>query len=85
MVLLQRTWTFGSYDIEDFLELRLNTGDLSKRAHELFLGASIPDLFMQQVEKRGDWYLFDPHEVKKVLGFSLEDFYDKKNGMGNHH
>lgn len=66
------------YDIEDFLELRLNTGDLNKRAHDLFLGACIPDLFMRQVEKRGDWYLFDPHEVKTKLGFSLEDFYDKE-------
>lgn len=65
------------YDIEDFLELRLNTGDLKKRAHELFLGASLPDVFMHQVAKRGDWYLFDPHEVRQVLGFSLEDFYDK--------
>lgn len=70
------------YDIEGFLELRLNTGDLSKRAHDLFLGASIPDLFMKQVKERGDWYLFDPHEVKTKMGFSLEDFYDKEKWDG---
>lgn len=39
---------------------------------------------MQQVDKRGDWYLFDPHEVKTKLGFYLQDFYDKEkwNGKG---
>lgn len=63
--------------INDFLELRLNTGDQTKRAHELFTGINIPDLFMQQVEKRGDWYLFDPHETKTVLGYYLKDFYDE--------
>src|SRR5699024_2629467 len=37
---------------------------------------------MEQVENRGDWNLFDPHEVKQVMGFSLEDFYDEENGAG---
>ncbi|GGN62057.1 hypothetical protein GCM10007971_27620 [Oceanobacillus indicireducens] len=37
---------------------------------------------MEQVENRGDWYLFDPHEVREVMGFSLEDFYDEKKGDG---
>lgn len=65
-------------DIEDFLELRLNTGDLAKRAHELFLGVTIPDVFMRKVEARGDWYLFDPHELKTKLGYQLQDFYDEE-------
>lgn len=65
-------------DIAEFLELRLNTGDLAKRAHELFTGITLPDVFMRQVQTRGDWYLFDPHEVDKVMGFKLEDFYDKR-------
>lgn len=64
-------------DIYDFLELRLNTGDLTKRAHNLFTGICIPDEFMRQVEKRGDWFLFDPHQVYKVMGFRLQDFYDE--------
>ena len=63
-------------DINDFLEIRLNTGDLSKRAHELFTGICIPDEFMRQVQKRGDWFLFDPYAVKKTMGFYLQDFYD---------
>jgi len=63
-------------DILDFLELRLNTGDLAKRAHNVFTGVCIPDVFMRQVEKRGDWYMFDPHEIRQVMGFNLEDMFD---------
>ncbi|MDA6082946.1 hypothetical protein OSJ97_25755, partial [Escherichia coli] len=39
--------------------------------------------FMEKVESRGYWYLFDPHEVRKVMGFSLEDFYDEGEGEGS--
>lgn len=69
-------------DIEPFLDLKLNNGDERMRAHDIFTGICIPDLFMEQVEKRGDWYLFDPHEVRQVMGYSLEDFYDEKKGDG---
>jgi ribonucleoside-diphosphate reductase alpha chain len=65
-------------DIELFIDLRLNTGDKDKRAYNVFTGICLPDEFMRQVEKRGDFYLFDPHEVRKEMGYSLEDFYDKK-------
>lgn len=64
-------------DIVEFLELRLNTGDLAKRAHDIFTGVCLPDEFMRQVDKRGDWYLFDPYKVRKIMGFNLEDFYDE--------
>lgn len=69
-------------DIEPFLDLKLNNGDERMRAHDIFPGVCIPDYFMEQVEKRGDWYLFDPHEVREVMGFSLEDAYDEKLGEG---
>lgn len=69
-------------DFIQFAEAKLNNGDERLRTHDLFLSASIPDLFMEQVEKRGDWYLFDPHEVREVMGYSLEDFYDEKEGEG---
>jgi ribonucleoside-diphosphate reductase alpha chain len=65
-------------DIPMFIDLRLNTGDPSKRAYNVFTGLCIPDEFMRQVEVRGDWFLFDPHEIKQSMGFSLEDYYDKK-------
>lgn len=69
-------------DIEEFLDLKLNNGDERLRAYDIYTGVCIPDYFMEQVEKRGDWYLFDPYEVKQVMGYSLEDFYDEKKGDG---
>ncbi|MEH7885352.1 ribonucleoside-diphosphate reductase subunit alpha [Bacillus sp. JJ1609] len=70
-------------DIFPFLDAKLNNGDERQRTHDLFTGVCIPDLFMEQVEKRGDWYLFDPHEVRRVMGYSLEDFYDEEKGEGS--
>jgi ribonucleoside-diphosphate reductase alpha chain len=69
-------------DIEAFLDLKLNNGDDRMRAHDIFTGVSIPDYFMEQVDVRGDWYLFDPHEVREVMGYALEDFYDEEKGKG---
>ncbi len=69
-------------DIESFLDLKLNNGDERLRAHDIFTGVCLPDLFMEQVDNRGDWYLFDPHEVRQVMGYSLEDFYDEERGAG---
>ncbi|WP_425514303.1 ribonucleoside-diphosphate reductase subunit alpha [Lentibacillus saliphilus] len=69
-------------DIEAFLDLKLNNGDDRMRAHDIFTGVCLPDLFMEQVENRGEWHLFDPHEVRQVMGFSLEDFYDEEKGNG---
>ncbi|WP_066098923.1 ribonucleoside-diphosphate reductase subunit alpha [Xanthomonas massiliensis] len=70
-------------DIESFLDLRLNNGDQRLRAHDVFTSVCLPDLFMEAVERRGDWYLFDPHEVKEVKGWYLQDFYDEKRGEGS--
>ncbi|MFD1039087.1 ribonucleoside-diphosphate reductase subunit alpha [Virgibacillus byunsanensis] len=70
-------------DIEAFLDLKLNNGDDRLRAHDIFTGVSLPDYFMEQVDKRGDWYLFDPHEVRQVMGYSLEDFYDEEKTRGS--
>ncbi|MFC4353780.1 ribonucleoside-diphosphate reductase subunit alpha [Chryseomicrobium palamuruense] len=69
-------------DILAFLDLRLNNGDERLRAHDIFTGICLPDLFMEKVEAREDWYLFDPHEVRTVMGFSLEDSYDEQVGKG---
>ncbi|MGM7634221.1 ribonucleoside-diphosphate reductase subunit alpha [Bacillus sp. Hm123] len=70
-------------DILTFLDLKLNNGDERLRAHDIFTGVCLPDLFMEQVEQRGDWHLFDPHEVRTVMGYSLEDFYDETRGNGS--
>ncbi|MBA2176721.1 ribonucleoside-diphosphate reductase subunit alpha [Halobacillus locisalis] len=69
-------------DIFSFLDSRLNNGDERQRTHDLFTGVSIPDVFMEAVEQREDWYLFDPHEVRQVMGFALEDVYDEHLGDG---
>lgn len=65
-------------DILDFLNLKTNNGDDRMKAHDIFPGVCIPDLFMKTVEERGTWYLFDPHEVRKVKGYSIEDSWGEE-------
>ena len=50
-------------DIEEFLELRKNTGDDRRRTHDMNTANWIPDLFMQRVFEDGEWTLFSPNEV----------------------
>jgi len=69
-------------DILAFLDLKLNNGDERLRAHDIFPGVSIPDLFMEALVNRDEWHLFDPHEVREVMGWSLEDYYDEQKGKG---
>ena len=69
-------------DIAPFLDMKLNNGDERLRNHDLFHAVTLPDLFMEAVEERKDWYLFDPYEVEQVMGYRLEDSYDEKRGKG---
>ena len=67
-------------DIEQFLELRENTGDLSRRTYNLNLANWIPDLFMQRVEEDGMWSLFDPKDVPHLpdlFGDEFTEAYEK--------
>ncbi len=57
-------------DIEDFLELRKNTGDERRRTHDMDTANWIPDLFMKRVQADGEWTLFSPEEVP-----DLHDLY----------
>lgn len=50
-------------DIEDFLDLRRNTGDERRRTHDMNTANWIPDLFMKRVNENGRWTLFSPEEV----------------------
>ncbi|WP_435103272.1 ribonucleoside-diphosphate reductase subunit alpha [Arhodomonas sp. AD133] len=50
-------------DIEDFLELRKNTGDERRRTHDMNTACWVPDLFMKRVHEEGEWTLFSPDEV----------------------
>ncbi len=61
-------------DIEDFLELRDNTGDHARRTHNLNLANWIPDLFMERVEKDWQWSLFDPKKVPHLVDLYGAEF-----------
>ena len=63
-------------DIEQFLELRENTGDLSRRTYNLNLANWIPDLFMRRVEEDGTWSLFDPKVVPHLPDLFGEQFVE---------
>jgi ribonucleoside-diphosphate reductase alpha chain len=53
-------------DIEEFLELRKNTGDERRRCHDMNTANWVPDLFMKRVMEEGEWTLFSPDEVKDL-------------------
>jgi len=59
-------------DVEDFLELRKNTGDERRRTHDMNTANWIPDLFMKRVVENGSWTLFSPSDVP-----DLHDLYGK--------
>ncbi|RYE94952.1 MAG: ribonucleoside-diphosphate reductase subunit alpha [Myxococcales bacterium] len=61
-------------DIEEFLELRENTGDEARRTHNLNLACWVSDLFMRRVEADGDWSLFDPKRVPTLPDLYGPDF-----------
>lgn len=67
-------------DIEDFIQLRKNTGDDNLRARDLFLGLWVPNAFMKAIENDSDWYLMNPSEstgLSEVWGQEFETLYTK--------
>jgi ribonucleoside-diphosphate reductase alpha chain len=65
-------------DIEEFLELRKNTGDDRRRTHDMNTASWIPDLFMRRVMENGDWTLFSPSSVPDLhdrFGADFEKAY----------
>ena len=75
------TW---HYDIESFLELRKNTGDERRRAHDLNTANWIPDLFMQRVRDDGSWTLFSPDETPELhhtYGKKFNQAYERYEQM----
>ena len=61
-------------DLDDFLELKDNTGDSARRAHNLNLANWIPDLFMERVENDWQWSLFDPKVVPHLTDLYGDEF-----------
>lgn len=65
-------------DIEEFLELRKNTGDDRRRTHDMNTSNWIPDLFMRRVMEKGQWTLFSPNNVPDLhdkFGQAFEEAY----------
>ena len=78
-------------DIEEFLELRKNTGDERRRTHDMNTANWVPDLFMKRMEQDRQWTLFSPGETPELhdlIGKEFEDKYEayeekaKKGEMG---
>lgn len=85
-VVYLETWHF---DIEDFLDLRRNTGDERRRAHDMNTANWVPDLFMKRVIEDADWTLFSPDEVPDLhdlYGKAFEEryaYYEEQARLGN--
>ncbi len=75
-------------DIEEFLELRKNTGDDRRRTHDMNTANWIPDLFMKRVMEKGEWSLFSPNSVPDLHDLFGADFekayvaYEEKAARG---
>ena len=64
-------------DIEEFVELRKNTGDDRRRTHDMNTANWVPDLFMERVFERKKWTLFTPNETPELHDLSGEAFREK--------
>ena len=87
----KRNGSFAMYlepwhaDVEDFLRMKLNTGNEEDRARDLFYALWIPDLFMKRVEESSMWSLFCPNEapgLADVVGDDFEALYTKYEKEG---
>jgi ribonucleoside-diphosphate reductase alpha chain len=75
-------------DIEEFLDLRKNTGDDRRRTHDMNTANWVPDLFMKRVAEDGEWTLFSPDEtpdLHDLIGQAFEEaylHYEEKSARG---
>lgn len=72
-------------DIQEFLELKKNTGAEEERARDLFYGMWVPDLFMERVEAQADWTLFCPNEapgLADAVGPAFKTLYEQYEREG---
>ena len=61
-------------DINDFLDLKKNSGEERRRAHDLFPAMWLNDLFMERVQEDAIWTLFDPYDVRELATLYGEEF-----------
>jgi len=72
-------------DVEDFLKLKLNSGDVEARARDLFYALWVPDLFMRRVGEDSEWSLFCPAEapgLADVWGAAFDELYTSYEARG---
>jgi ribonucleoside-diphosphate reductase alpha chain len=70
-------------DVKDFLDLKKNSGEERRRAHDLFPALWLNDLFMQRVQEDGMWTLFDPYEVKELTTLYGDEFNQRYQELEN--
>lgn len=73
-------------DLEEFLDLRKNTGDDRRRTHDMHTANWIPDLFMKRVQNNEEWTLFSPNEVSDLhdlVGKAFEERYIQYERMAD--
>jgi len=87
----KRNGSFAMYlepwhaDVEEFLELKKNTGSEEERARDLFYAMWVPDLFMERVDTNADWTLFCPSEapgLADVVGDEFKALYERYEREG---
>lgn len=74
-------------DVEDFIQLRKNTGDENLRARDLFLGLWVCDAFMKAIETDADWYLMNPSDcigLTECWGSDFETLYSRYISEGKY-
>lgn len=73
-------------DMEEFLDLRKNTGDDRRRMHDMDTANWIPDLFMERMEANAEWTLFSPNEVPDLhdlCGKAFKERYEEYESLAN--
>lgn len=73
------------YDVEEFIELRKNTGDERRRTHDMDTALWISDLFMRRAQEDGEWSLFSPDETPELhetYGKKFEEHYVRYEKLG---
>jgi len=87
----KRNGSFAMYlepwhaDVENFLEMKKNTGSEEERARDLFYALWVPDLFMERVDSNAEWTLFCPNEapgLADVVGNDFKELYERYEREG---
>jgi len=66
------------YDIEEFLDIQTEEGDLRTKSFDIFLQFIASDKFMRAVKNKEPWYVFCPHEAKEMYNVDLPNLYGKE-------